>query len=107
VQATDIQNMHRFEIREHRFRLQQRAGKLEDGPEKTAIEAEVAAIQAACPHASDEEGTKGWRCRDCAASRDPEPVEEDEPAADAPAETTAAAAAEQKTALAQRRLRVE
>ncbi len=78
--ATQIQDMHRLEIRETRFRLQQRAGKLEDGPEKVEIEAQIAAIQEACPHVSDEEGEKGWRCRDCDLSREPEPVEEDEPA---------------------------
>jgi len=82
VSATEIQNMHRLEIREMRFRLQQRAGKLEDGPEKTEIEAQIATIQQACPHTSEEEGEKGWRCRDCDLSREPEPVEEDEPAAD-------------------------
>ena len=82
--------MHRLEIRERRFRLQQTAGKLEDGPEKDALEAEIAAIQEACPHESDEEGEKGWRCRDCDLSRDPEPEEEEpeeeaaEPAAEAP-----------------------
>ncbi len=80
--ATEIQNMHRLEIRELRFRLQQRAGKLEDGPEKAEIAAQITAIQQACPHASEEEGEKGWRCRDCALSRDPEPVEEAEPAAE-------------------------
>jgi len=89
VPATEIQNMHRLEIRELRFRLQQRAGKLEDGSEKTEIEAQITAIQQACPHASEEEGEKGWRCRDCDLSREPEPVEEEEPvaeegAADAP-----------------------
>jgi hypothetical protein len=68
-----------------RFRLQQRAGKLEDGSEKAEIEAQITAIQEACPHASDEEGAKGWRCRDCDLSRDPEPgeEEEDEPAGEA------------------------
>ena len=91
MSATEIQNMHRLEIREMRFRLQQRAGKLEDGPEKAEIEAQVAAIQQVCPHASEEEGEKGWRCRDCDLSREPEPVEEDEPAAeDNPAGTATA-----------------
>lgn len=84
--ATEIQNMHRLEIRELRFRLQQRAGKLEDGPEKAEIDAQITAIQQACPHASEEEGEKGWRCRDCDLRRDPEPVEEEE----APAEEAAA-----------------
>ena len=79
--ATEIQNMHRLEIREQRFRLQQLAGKLEDGPEKAEIEAQIVAIQQACPHASEEEGAQGWRCRDCDLSREPEPVEEDEPIA--------------------------
>ncbi len=83
--ATEIQNMHRLEIRELRFRLQQRAGKLEDGPEKAEIDAQIDAIQQACPHASEEEGEKGWRCRDCDLTRDPEPVEEEEPAAEADA----------------------
>jgi len=82
VPATEIQNMHRLEIRELRFRLQQRAAKLEDGPEKAEIEAQVAAIQQACPHASEEEGEKGWRCRDCDLSREPEPVEGNEPTAE-------------------------
>jgi hypothetical protein len=82
VPATEVQNMHRLEIRELRFRLQQRAAKLEDGSEKAEIEAQVAAIQQACPHASEEEGEKGWRCRDCDLSREPEPVEEDEPTAE-------------------------
>ena len=80
--ATAIQNMHPLEIRELRFRLQQRAGKLEDGSEKAGIEAQVTAIQQACPHANEEEGEKGWRCRDCDLSREPEPVEEDEPTAE-------------------------
>ena len=71
--------------REQRFRLQQRAGKLEDGPEKAEIEAQIAAIQQACPHTSEEEGVKGWRCRDCDLSREPEPVEEEEPAPEASA----------------------
>ncbi|NKB87691.1 MAG: hypothetical protein GKS06_05670 [Acidobacteria bacterium] len=94
--ATDVSNMHRLEIREHRFRLQQRIGKLEDGPEKEALEAEVAAIQEACPHVSDEEGAKGWRCRDCDMSREPEPEPEEEEAAGEPAaaETTPAPAAD-------------
>lgn len=83
--ATEIQNMHRLEIRELRFRLQQRAGKLEDGPEKADIEEQVAAIQRACPHASEEEGEKGWRCRDCDLSRAPEPAEEDVSTAEAAA----------------------
>lgn len=88
MRATEIQNMHRLEIRELRFRLQQHAAKLEDGPQKAELEEQIAAIQQACPHSSEEEGEKGWRCRDCDLSRAPEPVEEDEPA-----EEEAAAAA--------------
>jgi len=91
VPATEIQNMHRLEIREQRFRLQQRVAKLEEGPEKTEIEAQIAAIQQACPHASEEEGDKGWRCRDCDLSRAPEPVEEDEPVAEGPTADAATA----------------
>ena len=91
--ATDVQNMHRLEIRERRFRLQQQAGKLEDGPEKEALEAQITAIQEACPHESDEEGEKGWRCRDCDLSREPEPVEE-EPAEEGDEPTAAPPAAE-------------
>ena len=90
MSAPEIQNMHRLEIREMRFRLQQRAGKLEEGPEKAEIEAQIAAIQQACPHTSDEEGAKGWRCRDCDLSREPEPVEE-EPDADGEAAQAATA----------------
>jgi hypothetical protein len=86
--------MHRLEIRELRFRLQQRIGKLEDGPEKSALEAEVLAIQEACPHASAEEGDKGWRCRDCDASRDPEPVEPEEVEEPAPTPAAPPAAAD-------------
>ena len=85
MSATEIHNMHRFEIRELRFRLQQRAGKLEDGPEKAEIEEQVTAIQRACPHATEEEGEKGWRCRDCDLTRSPEPTEEAVPAAEAAA----------------------
>lgn len=83
--ATEIQQMHPLEIRERRFRLQQRAGKLDDGPEKEAIEAEVAAIREACPHVNEEEGDEGWRCRDCDLTRAPEPDPEEEAAAAADA----------------------
>jgi len=82
VPATEIENMHRLEIRERRFRLQQRAAQLDDGPEKAEIEAQIVAIQQGCPHASEEEGEQGWRCRDCDLRRAPEPVEEDEPSAE-------------------------
>ena len=91
MSATEIQNMHRLEIREVRFRLQQRVGKLEDGAEKTDIEAQITEIQQACPHASEEEGAKGWRCRDCDLSREPEPAEEDEPAPEEASGATATA----------------
>jgi hypothetical protein len=85
----DIPNMHRLEIRELRFRLQQQLGKLEDGAEKVVLEARISAIQAACPHASSEEGDEGWRCRDCDLKRAPEPVAEQPAGED---EATAAAA---------------
>ncbi len=89
--ATEIQNMHRLEIREQRFRLQQRASKLEEGPEKDEIDGQITAIQQACPHASEEEGAAGWRCRDCDLSRAPEPVEEDPPTKEEGAAPTATA----------------
>lgn len=64
--------MHPFEIREERFRLQQRAAKLEEGPERTALEARVLELQEECGHAhADEDPEKGWRCRDCDLTRAP------------------------------------
>ena len=74
-----VESMHPFEIRELRFRLQQRMDELEDGPEKEALRERIEAIREACPHAYPEDDPeKGWRCRDCDASRPPEPAEEDE-----------------------------
>jgi len=84
--------MHPLEIRERRFRLQQQLAKLEDGPAKAAVEAEIEAIREACPHAHPEDDPeKGWRCRDCDASRPPEPAPEAEETAKAaePATETA------------------
>lgn len=70
---------HPYEIREHRFRLQQRIEAAEDGPDKEAMEAELAHIRETCPHAHPEEDPeKGWRCRDCDDSRPPEPEEEEQ-----------------------------
>lgn len=81
--------MHPLEIREERFRLQQRAAKLADGPEKSALEARVQELRDSCPHAhAEEDPEKGWRCRDCDLVRPPAPGPE---AAAAPA----AAAGEQ------------
>lgn len=74
-----MENKHPFEIREYRFRLQQRLAKAEEGPDKTAMEAELAHIRATCPHAHPEQDDdKGWRCRDCDDSRPPEPKPEEE-----------------------------
>lgn len=82
--------MHALELRETRFRLQQAIAKLEDGSDKAALEQQVADLQAVCEHLhSDEDPDKGWRCRDCDLTRDPEPVAA--PVADGEAGEAAAA----------------
>lgn len=79
VRGAEVASMHPFEIREMRFRLQQRMEELEDGPDKEALREQIEAIREACPHANPEENPdKGWRCRDCDASRPPEPAEDEE-----------------------------
>jgi hypothetical protein len=83
--------MHPLEIRESRFKFQKQIAGLEDGPEKAALEAHVAELQADCPHEHPEEDpAKGWRCRDCDLLREPEPEPEEEPAEAALVEETAA-----------------
>lgn len=71
--------MHPLEIREERFRLQQRAARLPDGADKAALESRVQELRNLCPHAhAEEDPDKGWRCRDCDLSRPPEPAPEEQ-----------------------------
>ena len=72
-----MQPMHALDLREQRFRAQQRLAELEDGPEKQELEEAVARFQEICRHEHfDEDPAKGWRCRDCDLTRPPEPAEE-------------------------------
>lgn len=82
--------LHPLEIRERRWRIQQRIAALPEGPDKQELEAELAAIRDSCPHAHPEEDpAKGWRCRDCDLSRPPEGSEEPAAAEAAPEPLTA------------------
>lgn len=72
--------MHPLDLRENRFRLQQQFAKLdEEGADRHALEAQVAALQELCAHPNfDEDPAKGWRCRDCDLAREPEKSDEPE-----------------------------
>lgn len=86
-----MEQEHPYEIRERRFRLQQRIAEMEDGAEKDALQEQIGVIQETCPHAHPEESPeKGWRCRDCDLARPPEETEQQE-AADAEQPAGAAA----------------
>lgn len=71
-----MEQEHPLEIRERRFRLQQRIAEMEDGPEKATSQEQLRLIQETCPHDHPEENPeKGWRCRDCDLTRPPEKTE--------------------------------
>ncbi|MFQ5741700.1 MAG: hypothetical protein ACE5JX_22095 [Acidobacteriota bacterium] len=62
--------METLELRDRRYRLQQRINALDAEAKKQEIrdlEAEVSRLQAACPHEHrEEEPEQGiWRCKDC------------------------------------------
>lgn len=82
--------MHALELRETRFRLEKALAKLDEDSDTDAIEQRIADLQAVCEHDHfDEDPAKGWRCRDCGLTRDPEPQpDSDEPPAE-PASATA------------------
>ena len=82
--------MHALELRETRFRLEKALAKLGEDSDTEAIEQQIADLQAVCEHGHfDEDPAKGWRCRDCGLTRDPEPLPDTDQQSVDPASATA------------------
>lgn len=83
-------HMEPLEIRDRRYRLQQRISELDAdqaGDQIEALEGQIQELQAICPHPDEhrqeDEGEGVWRCRDCDTRGDlpgagPEEESEDE-----------------------------